>query len=137
MTEIAGNCKCGDILYEAGSAKSVVNCHCNMCRQMNGGAFSTYVVVPLSELRVIDSKHKLSKYPVTDGATKHFCSGCGTPMYNVNPNRYPGLAMLYLGTVQQPTAFLPTANICCESKLSWVDSLPDIKNISGAPTPKA
>ena len=73
-----GSCICGAITYEVeGAPKSVVNCHCNMCRKMNGSAFSTYAAVLSDEFTLTSGEPKARK--VSDNATKHFCGlNCAT-----------------------------------------------------------
>ena len=71
MAEHTGACGCGDIQYTVNMPiKRVSNCHCNMCRQMNGAAFSSYAIVR-------DSKFELQGEPaifeVTENVKKHFC----------------------------------------------------------------
>jgi hypothetical protein len=49
MASIEGQCNCGAVRYTTnGEVQIIVNCHCNMCRSINGAAFSTYVVVNLT-----------------------------------------------------------------------------------------
>jgi len=111
--------------------KNIVNCHCNLCRSINGSAFSTYVVVSLDALDIVNGRDKLSEYQVTEGAVKHYCSACGTPVFNSNPIRYPGLAMVYLGTLAEPASLKPAVNIYSENKLPWIDSITDIRSFTG------
>src|SRR4051812_4599865 len=96
-----GTCKCGNINYITSDPLQVVNCHCNLCRSINGSAFTSYVVTRLPEFKLTSGSDALNSYTATDHAVKHFCSICGTPIYNINPERYPGLAMIYLGTLEQ------------------------------------
>lgn len=134
MTRTVGQCRCGEVEFVVtGDVKSVVNCHCSMCRSINGGAFSTYVVVSLADLAVTRGKEMLSSYSVTENASKKFCSSCGTPVFNVNPIKYPGLSMLYVGILENQSAFRPVANIFCENMLPWVNSITEAKNFNGAP----
>ncbi len=116
-----GGCVCGAVRYTAGEALSLVNCHCRMCRSINGGAFSSYVVVRSDGFTA--SGDTLAEIQVGDSAIKHFCRHCGTPVFNTNPGRYPGLTMLYLGTVEGHESLEPSVNIYCSSKLAWVDAL--------------
>ena len=119
---LSGSCCCGTIRYHVDShPRHIVNCHCNLCRTMNGSAFSSYVVIPHNALTVSGEEHA-AHYPVTEGARKHFCRNCGTPLFNVN-NRYPGVCMLYLGTLADGVRHIPSVNLYCDSMLAWV---PDI-----------
>lgn len=128
-----GSCKCGNIRYITGDPLQVVNCHCNLCRSINGSAFSSYVVTRLHEFKLESGNDTLSSYLATDHATKHFCSVCGTPIYNINPERYPGLAVIHLGTLREHDQLNPGVNIYCSSKLGWVDAIPSIRSLAEGP----
>ncbi|XOV80381.1 MAG: GFA family protein [Aestuariibacter sp.] len=121
-----GACLCGEITFSvSGKAKSVVNCHCTLCRRMNGAAFSTYAVVSQSDFTIQQGQPKAIY--VTKKTQKHFCAGCGTPLYNTNPE-YKGLAIIHIGTLQNCQELKPRANIFCQSQLDWTK---DINSISG------
>jgi hypothetical protein len=127
-----GSCACGSVTYHSGNVIQFVNCHCNLCRRINGAAFSSYVVVKADTLEISDSG-SLSGHTVSERTTKYFCTKCGTPLYNSNPGTYPGLAMLYLGTLANAAEIAPGINIFCSSKLDWVDQLTAQRSFSEAP----
>ncbi|WP_417878527.1 GFA family protein [Vibrio sp.] len=121
---IKGSCKCKSVQFEiVGEVKKVVNCHCNLCRKMNGASFSTYAAVLQSEFRLIAGEVTL--YDVSETATKHFCQSCGTPIYNTNP-KYTGLNIIHIGTLDEATNYTPDVNIYAESKLDWLAALSDM-----------
>lgn len=117
-----GGCKCGAVSYTADEALRLVNCHCCLCRSINGGAFSSYVVVK-AEGFTASFGDSLGSVAVGESAIKHFCRDCGTPVFNTNPERYPGYTMLYFGTVEGHEALEPSLNIYCSSELDWVETL--------------
>ncbi|MDX8399933.1 MAG: GFA family protein [Gallionellaceae bacterium] len=124
-----GSCLCGEVNYKLSSEiKKVVNCHCNLCRSHSGAAFSTYAVLPFAALEISKGEDKLSRFQIVDGK-KHFCSVCGTPIFNVN-TKYPGACMIYLGTLENAKDISPAVNIWCDSKLSWVDSVSSIPSLA-------
>ncbi len=127
-----GSCACGKVTYRCGDPVQVVSCHCTLCRSINGGAFSSYIVVMADAVEVSGQTY-LSAYTATDSSTKHFCSACGTPIYNSNPAGYPGMSMFYLGTAEEPAGFVPRINIFCRSKLEWVDTPSEQRCFSGPP----
>jgi hypothetical protein len=129
VAETQGSCLCGEISYAVrGEVLQIVNCHCALCRRMSGAAFSSYVVVREAEFFLSKGQSSLGRYAATERATKHFCKRCGTPIFNVNPHTYPGLVMLYLGTMPTHDALAPRINIFCESKLAWVDAIGSAKS---------
>jgi hypothetical protein len=137
MTTRSGQCKCGKVEYSFdGEIKTILNCHCNMCRQMNGTAYSTYVVIELASLSVTKGEARLAKYQVTEGGVKHYCLDCGTPLFNSNSIKYPGLAMLYLGALYGSAEVTPMINIYSESKLPWIDNPAQFRSFDQGPLRK-
>jgi len=129
MNLLTGTCNCALIKFEVDldKIKTIVNCHCNFCRGMNGSAFSTYAAVLEDGFTIICGNDKLKAYQVSTNAQKCFCTNCGTPIYNINP-KYNGLKILHFGTIPDLKAFIPKANLYCESKLEWVDHLNSIES---------
>ncbi len=127
MSILSGSCNCGAITYQVtGDVRSVVNCHCGLCRKMNGAPFSTYVAVADKDIAL--SGDGLHVHNVTNNARKHFCKKCGTPIYNTN-RQYADLTILHLGSLDSPTELVPQLNIYCESQLSWLEKLPDLSSL--------
>ena len=127
MSNLAGSCNCGEIRFVVnGDVRTVVNCHCNLCRKMNGSAFSTYVVVLGSEFSL--ESGELQTIRVSEQATKSVCERCNTPIYNENP-KYQGLRMLHLGSVDDPVDLEPQVNIYCESQLDWLSGVTGLTNM--------
>lgn len=122
MADHTGSCGCGEIQYTVSMPiKRVSNCHCNMCRKMNGSAFSSYAIVCDSKLEV---RGEPAIYPVTENVEKYFCGTCGTPLFNSN-KLYPGARMVYLGSLQDHQRLEPSFNVYCESQVPWVLHLND------------
>ena len=124
---MTGSCNCGDIRYEVdGEPKNVVNCHCGLCRRMNGAAFSTYVVVLETDFRLLQGE--LTACNVTRRAVKSFCGRCGTPIHNQNP-KYQGLRMVHLGSLDESSQLSPQINIYCESEVDWIGAIKERKSL--------
>jgi hypothetical protein len=119
---VSGACSCGAVRYHANAdLRRVLNCHCNLCRRMNGSAFSSYAVIP-RKLLVLSGDEHLAAYQVTEAARKHFCRTCGTPLFNTNA-KYPGACMIYLGSLAGGANPPPSINIFCESMLGWIENV--------------
>jgi hypothetical protein len=125
---LTGACSCGSVTYYADAdLRRVVNCHCNMCRKMNGSAFSSYAVIP-KKLLMYSGHQNLAEYRVTEAARKHFCLKCGTPLFNTN-EKYPGACMIYLGSLDEGASQSPSINVFCESMLGWVEKVGSMTRI--------
>jgi hypothetical protein len=134
MTTVSGSCICGAAgLKVATDIRQIVNCHCNSCRKMNGSAFTTYAIAPHKFLS-LTGEENIAEYQFSEGAFKHYCKKCGSPLYNLN-SRYPKYAMIYLGCLENSAVLTPTQNIFCESMLGWVEHIADVekfeKDIAG------
>lgn len=124
MKSLTGRCRCGAVAYAVdGEVKYVVNCHCNLCRGMNGAAFSTYAIVDVNAFTVTQGQGSLNQYAVTDTALKHFCDQCGSPLFNTNIEKYGDHAMLYVGTLDDSANLPEPVNIFHENRLTWTDHL--------------
>ena len=99
-----------------------------MCRHHNGASFSTYVALPFKDLEVTKGNELITDYNVGT-ANKRFCSNCGTPLFNTN-EKYPGVCMVYFGTLNTVNDLRPKVNVWCENKLSWVDNISKILSMA-------
>lgn len=125
MTTVSGSCTCGAAGFQVSTdIRQVVNCHCNTCRKMNGSAFTTYAVVPHKFLS-LSGQENIGEYQFGEGAFKHYCRKCGTPLYNLN-SRYQKYCMIYLGALENSASLMPTQNIFCESMLAWVEHIASV-----------
>ena len=128
---LKGSCHCGNVRYAVhGDIVSVVNCHCGLCRNLSGAAFTSYIVVREIDFRVDGGQESIARYAATPKAAKHFCVACGTPLFNTNPLDYPSLARIYLGTASTASALAPRINVYHESMLPWVGKVEGIKSFS-------
>lgn len=117
---ITGSCSCKAVQYRIKSAIAMtVNCHCTRCRKAGGGAFSSLAVVREKHLEFTSGEDHLTTYNLGENVTKHFCRRCGTPIFNRN-SHYPGRCMVALGSLDNPKAVVPSVNVHCENRLSWV-----------------
>jgi hypothetical protein len=130
MTDTAGSCACGTITYRFSKRPlAVLNCHCSLCRKTNGSAFSTYVSVRESSFTITQGEEDLQRFAISENVAKHFCSRCGTPLFNQN-QRYPGLCIIHYGSLERPEQLDPTTNIYYADKCPWVAALDQLKNYS-------
>lgn len=123
-----GSCLCKSVRYTVKSPfQMALNCHCATCRKITGAAFEAIAVVDESALEFTRGKELLTAYRIDEVARKHFCSRCGTPIYNLHI-KVPGRALVHIGSLDHPAAVTPSINLFCESMLPWVKSLTDLKS---------
>jgi len=65
----------------------------------------------------------LTKYAAKGDSGKelhhYFCNQCGSPVFN-EADVMPGLKIVKVGTLDDPTTFKPDTNIFCTSRMKWL-----------------
>jgi hypothetical protein len=123
--KLTGGCQCGAVRYAlTATPRGTVICHCRMCQKAGGAPFMAYAGVPLANL--VFNRGKPATYASSDFAERGFCPACGTPLtYKmVNGDRIS----VTLGSLDDPNAFAPIAQLGVEKKLQWfatLSSLPE------------
>ena len=130
MDLINGSCNCKIVKFQVDidKLKIIVNCHCNLCKEMNGSVFSTYAVFLNDGFELISGNEYIKTHQATKNAIKYFCTNCGTPLYNLNPVKHNGITIVYYGSVPGLRLYSPTVNTYCESKLDWLSNLDNLNN---------
>ncbi|WP_397471239.1 GFA family protein [Rheinheimera sp.] len=122
-----GSCNCKEVKFvSSDEVKAIVNCHCTLCRKMNGSAFSTYVVVSDADFKLISGN--LKTVQVSENASKSICQYCGTPIFNQNSKLGP-IRILHLGSIDTDVILEPAVNIYCDSQLNWVNNIASLANL--------
>ncbi len=118
-----GSCGCGKVHFVLdGEPHLVFNCHCTICRKMNGSAFTTYAVFAKDALRVTAGAAEIRAAEIATHGIKHFCTSCGTPLYGLH-RQAAGICLVVLGAIDTGAALVPMANVFCRSKLAWAFEL--------------
>lgn len=121
-TPFSGGCRCGAVRYEC-SAEPVLTayCHCRDCQYAAGGPFSTVLGVPA---RALSIKGETKGYQVTadsgNTVTRRFCPECGSPLFS-ELSASPGLMIIKVGSLDDPSWAKPTMNIWTDSAQPWCE----------------
>jgi hypothetical protein len=76
----SGGCLCGAVRYEVrGSLRTVVDCHCTMCRRTSGH-FAAFTATRPEALVLIESEG-LRWYRSSTSARRGFCGNCGSNLF--------------------------------------------------------
>jgi len=114
-----GGCLCGKVRYEIrGGIRSIVMCHCSICRKAQGSAFATNGIVNADEFVFVSGEDNLTGYESSPGQTKYFCKTCGSPIISKNIKR-SGQVRVRLGTIESDIRERPEAHIFVGSKANW------------------
>ena len=128
LNKIKGSCHCGSVNWECDPPiKTVVKCHCSMCRKLHGSDHSTYVIVPKEQFSLTKGKGLVMSYQATEKSYKNFCSICGTPIYLLNGKHFPNEFVLPLGIIENYTNELaPQIQVYTSEKPAWVNIHEDV-----------
>ena len=127
-----GRCLCGKVRYEiAGEIGPLVNCHCRFCRRAHGAAFSTVTTVRRERLHWTAGEALIRAHGNETGS-RHFCSDCGTRLYNDRRPPHDHVALVVASLDQEP-ARGPVMHVNVESKAGWYRILDELPQHRGFP----
>lgn len=124
-----GSCQCGGVKYEiTGALTEVRNCHCSMCRKLQGAAFRSRATVKAADFRWVQGDDRVTYYESSHGTHRGFCRTCGSPIlstFDIKPEVYG----LPLGALDNDPGVKPQMHIHVASKAPWfmiTDDLPQL-----------
>jgi hypothetical protein len=117
-----GSCLCGTVRYEVQCAiKSIVHCHCSMCRKAHGAAFSSYAPVPAQSVRIVEGISALSSYRSSDAVSRIFCRHCGTTLHWHDAKRFKDWISVAVATLDTVLDCGNQQHAFVWSKASWYE----------------
>lgn len=123
MENINGACHCGKVSWIVTlPIRTVVQCHCQNCRQLQGSDYSNWVVFPQEQFKVISGETLITQYSFTEHSEKHFCCCCGTVVFGINGKHFSGHKLVSLGTVRNYDQRLkPQLEVYTDNKAPWFE----------------
>jgi hypothetical protein len=120
MVDIKGSCTCGKVTYSATAEPIFVGvCHCTVCQKATGSAFAGVVAVPADTVHVTGETTQFDGVGDSGQAThRQFCPVCGTSVTRT-ADVMPGVTMITVGTMDDPSALTPAVQIFCDSAQPW------------------
>lgn len=119
-----GRCQCGGVRFEVrGPLRSVLYCHCTMCRRLNGHFAAATACAP-EHLRLLSSE-TLRWYRSSAIARRGFCDTCGAQLF-WEPAQ-GGHISIWAGTLDTPTGLTAAQHIFVADKGDYyeiTDGLP-------------
>ncbi len=81
MSQIqTGACLCGGVEYEARDPEGMGFCHCTRCQRWTGSSLAG-VLVDRDNFRIVKGPDLVKRY-ASEFAPRHFCSNCGSSLYD-------------------------------------------------------
>ena len=119
---LEGGCACGGVRYRLNRAPVFVQaCHCTDCQRLTGSAFVINAWIERSEVEVTSgapAHHALQGGSGTQHDV-HFCPACATYLWS-DYHGAVGSLFVRVGTLDDPRAIPPRAQIFTRSKQPWV-----------------
>jgi hypothetical protein len=135
VMEREGGCLCGKVRYKLITDPVVSRvCWCRTCQHFSGNGtanaiFRTDGMEVFGEMRVFTSESDSGN--VID---RKFCPHCGSHLFAESSAR-PGVTVVRLGTLDDPSSVRPTANIWVASAPAWACFDPDLEKFERQPLP--
>jgi hypothetical protein len=140
MAEVrTGGCLCGRVRYEStGAPLFSLLCHCRDCQRQSGSAFIAAMRVPAAGFRITEGAPRffVSLSDAGNHVTRAFCPECGSPLF-IRVSSRPDIVGLRVGSLDDPSAFRPEADIFVKSAQPWDHMNPDLPKYETYPPGRA
>jgi len=129
MNLYTGRCLCGDVSYQINAAPVVSRlCWCRDCQRISSNG-TVNAIFPSDTLQVSGEPAAFTRTADSGNQVRRrFCPRCGSHLFADSTGR-PGLTVVRLGTLDDPSAIKPSTNIWASSAPAWAcldDSLPRV-----------
>ena len=121
MASMTGGCLCGQVRYTI-TAEPIGSglCHCRDCQRYTGSAFGAVMSFPTASVSIQGELKTFDKRGGSGRAVhQKFCPNCGSGVIG-EADRRPGQTLIMVGTLDDPTVFVPTIEIFCDDAQPWV-----------------
>jgi hypothetical protein len=135
MPDRTGGCLCGSVRYRLKSEPVVSRiCWCRDCQHIAGNG-TVNAIFPASDVEVSGTIAAYeSRGESGNLVTRRFCSKCGSHLFADTTGR-PGLTVVRVGTLDEPSSVKPSANIWAGSAPAWACLDGALERIERQPAP--
>lgn len=135
MTERSGSCLCGAVTYTVrGEPLTARTCWCRDCQRIASNG-TVNAIFPTASIAVTGTVAGHQRTAASGNmVTRRFCPACGAHLFADSTGR-PGLTVVRLGTLDDPSSIRPGANIWTASAPSWACLDPALDDSPGQPAP--
>jgi hypothetical protein len=119
MEERTGGCLCGQIRFRLkGQALVSRLCWCRDCQHLAGNGTAN-AIFPSEAIEIEGEPAEYTSAAESGNLVRRrFCAKCGSHLFADNTGR-PGLSVVRLGTLDDPSSITPEANIWVSSAPTW------------------
>lgn len=123
-------CYCGKVKLALGdNIISFINCHCSMCRRLNGSAYTSWLCVSTEHFLVTQGAEAIKNFAVTECCNNAFCGNCGTRVYTLD-TRYPNVVGIQAGIVDD-VPVSPVKELYYSDGAKWACHQSDLPKFGG------
>ena len=137
MSERTGACLCGQVRFRL-IAEPVASriCWCRDCQRLAANG-TVNILVPSDAIEVTGQAAAYTREAASGNeVTRRFCAACGAHLFADSTGR-PGLTVIRVGTLDDPSSVRPTVNIWSASAPAWACLDAGLERVEGqAPAPK-
>ncbi len=132
-----GRCLCGAIQYEIEAEPGASRvCWCSDCQRISSNG-TVNAVFPSAAIKVNGAPAQYEKVADSGNTvTRRFCGTCGSQLFSDSTGR-AGFTVVRIGTLNDPSAVRPQANIWSASAPRWAHLDRALETFDGAPPPVA
>ena len=131
--ERTGGCLCGQIRYRL--TAELLNpriCWCRDCQRIAGhGTVNANVPADAIEITGLPSEY-IRPAASGNSVRRRFCPQCGSHLFADTPG-YPGVVVVRVGTLDDPSSIKPARNIWSSSAPSWACLDPSMERVDKQP----
>ena len=134
---LSGGCLCGAVRYQVegeGEAEFAVLCYCRDCQRASGTGHVPVLGARRARVRISGTTAHYAVRAEGGGmAVRHFCPTCGSLLFGKSVEERDEVMSIYVGTLDDLSAFRPTAAICTRSRASWDTAVAGLREFHGMP----
>lgn len=128
MTHLQGRCLCGAVTWTAtGPVTRNLVCHCDSCRRATSAPLTAFL--GLDPARVT-WRGMINDFESSPGTFRGFCPACGTRLY-FRSDRWPQEVHIHAMTLDDPSDYMPDAQVFCTERLAWLDAIDRVPSYDG------
>lgn len=126
-----GQCHCGAIRYEM--PEEVLHhalCHCTDCRRCAGAPMVSWALAPRDKVSITGTP---KSYRSSEHTVRQFCPECGTGLFYLNEQIFPGMVDIQSATLDDPDRIPIQAQIQTAERIGWMEQAHDLPSFERYP----
>ena len=122
---LTGRCRCEQVRFRLQTEPMITHCcHCTLCQRSSGSAFGIVAMIETEHLTVVAGKTR--PFQGLNNHKQQQCPACGCALWIHRADLGDGVALVGLGTLDNPERLQPEAHYYTRSKLPWLTLPPGV-----------